>query len=84
MSRRRNPELLEAAVLQRIAQHRAQRADRASLSAGTLMVFAALAAGLFIGVGRTGDTGQAARGVESIVLADSARMAPSGLLANSQ
>jgi hypothetical protein len=84
MSKSHNLDSLESAVLARIARHRAQRDDRASLSAGTLMVFAALTAGLIIGFGRAEHVGPAARGVESIVLADSARMAPSGLLASTQ
>jgi hypothetical protein len=84
MSRSHNLDLLESAVLARVARHRAEQDDRASLSAGTLMVFAALAAGLVIGLGHAGRGAPAARDVESIVLADSARMAPSGLLANTQ
>ncbi len=84
MSQSHNLDSLESAVLERIARHRAQLDDRASLSAGTLMVFAALTAGLIIGFGRAESAGPAARGVESIVLADSARMAPSGLLASAQ
>lgn len=83
MSRPDRLDSLESAVLARIARHRAERADPASLSAGTLVVFAALATGLFIGL-MHGNGAAATRGVESIVLADSARMAPSGLLANSQ
>jgi hypothetical protein len=75
---------LESAVLDRIARHRAERDDRASLSAGTLVVFVALTAGLVIGLGHAERSRSAGRGVESIVLADSARMAPSGLLASSQ
>jgi hypothetical protein len=75
---------LESIVLARIARHRADQVDRASLSAGTLMVIAALAAGFVFGLGHA-DNGQAgARDVESIVLADMARMAPSALLANSR
>jgi hypothetical protein len=84
MSRPHNLDSLESAVLGRIARHRAERDDRASVSAGTLVVFLALAAGLVIGVGRAGHGAPDARGVESIVLADSARMAPSGLLASTQ
>ena len=84
MSHPTNLDSLEAAVLERIARHRAERDDRASLSAGTLVVFAALATGLIIGLNRADDIGPGARDVESIVLADSARMAPSGLLASTQ
>ena len=83
MSRPDHPDSLESAVLERIARHRAERADRASLSAGTLVVFAALATGLFIGLVQ-GHGRQVTRGAESIVLADSARMAPSGLLDDTQ
>ena len=75
---------LDAAILERIARHRADQDERASLSAGTLMVFAALAAGFVIGLGQTREPAPGARDVESIVLADTARMAPSGLLASSQ
>ena len=75
---------LESDVLARIARHRESGAERASLSAGTLMVLAALATGLVIGFNRADDVAPGARDVESIVLADTARMAPSGLLASSQ
>jgi hypothetical protein len=74
---------LESAVLARIARHREESADRASLSAGTLLVFAALTAGLIIGFGRA-SVPVPAPGAESVVLAESARIAPSGLLASSQ
>ena len=84
MSQSHDLDSLETAVLERIARHRAERDDRASLSAGTLVVFAALATGLVIGLNRADHAGPGARDVESIVLADSARMAPSGLLASAQ
>lgn len=75
---------LESTVLARIARHRDDMADRASLSAGTLLVFAALTAGLVIGFGRAHRPATPTFASESIVLADSARMAPSGLLASTQ
>lgn len=75
---------LDAAVLERIARHRAAQDERASLSAGTLMVVAALAAGFIIGLGHGENPSPGARDVESVVLADTARMAPSGLLASTR
>ena len=75
---------MDAAVLASIARHRAAQDERVSLSAGTLMVVAALAAGFVIGLDHSGGPSPGARDVESIVLADTARMAPSGLLASTQ
>lgn len=82
MSHTESLDQLEATVLARIARHREESADRASLSAGTLLVFAALTAGLVIGFGRA-HVPPPSPGAESVVLADSARMAPSGLLGTS-
>jgi len=84
MPHRDSVDQLEAAVLARIARHRADADDRAALPAGALLVFAALTAGLIIGFGRAQHPVAPGGGAESIVLADSARMAPSGLLASAQ
>lgn len=75
---------LEHSVLLRIARHREEQSDRASVSAGTLLVFVALTAGLVIGFGLARQPAAPVASVESIVLADSARMAPSDLLASAQ
>ena len=66
-------EQLEDAVLVRIARHREELSDRASLSAGTLLVLVALTAGLIIGVGRAR---QPATPAASVVVAKTASRQP--------
>ena len=84
MATPRTLDSLETSVLARIARHREDVGDRASPSAGTLLVFAALTAGLVIGFGRSHQAVAPDRGAESILLADSAQLAPSGLFARTQ
>jgi hypothetical protein len=75
---------LEQDVLRRIALHRAGGHNQLALSASTLLVITALTAGLVTGFGHAVQRNGTAAGSESIVLAESARIAPSDLLARVQ